>query len=91
MSNYSSNNEFEHAHQAGLSRGFDLGWTYKGKFDRVLLEDLRAKLNKQLNKIKNQKGVTATKLKNQISVLNDLEILMLKHPNNREGISINFW
>lgn len=89
--NYSSNNEFEYAHQKGLSRGFDLGWTYKGKFDRILVEELKAKLNKKLNKIKDQKGVTATKLKNQISVLDDLEITMLKHPNNREGISINFW
>ena len=89
--NYSSNNEFEYAHQQGLRRGFDLGWTYKGKFDRVLIEDFITKLNKKLNKIKNQKGITAIKLKNQISVLNDLQIAMLKHPNNREGISINFW
>jgi len=89
--NYSSDNEFEYAHQKGLRRGFDLGWTYKGKFDRILIEELITKLNKKLNKIKNQKGITAIKLKNQISVLNDLQIAMLKHPNNREGISINFW
>lgn len=33
------NNNFEHAHQKGLRRGFDLGWSYKGKFDRALLKD----------------------------------------------------
>ena len=33
-------NKFEHAHQSGLRRGFDLGWSYKGKFDRSLIRDL---------------------------------------------------
>ena len=33
-------NEFETAYQKGLSRGFDLGWSYKGRFDRTLLRDI---------------------------------------------------
>lgn len=32
-------NEFEHAHQKGLTRGFDLGWSYKGRFDRQLIRE----------------------------------------------------
>ena len=32
-------NEFENAHQKGLRRGFDLGWSYKGRFDRQLIQD----------------------------------------------------
>lgn len=33
-------NAFEAAHQRGLTRGFDLGWSYKGRFDRALIKDL---------------------------------------------------
>jgi hypothetical protein len=42
------NNDFEAAHQKGLRRGFDLGWSYKGRFDRILIEDEIAKLQKEL-------------------------------------------
>jgi len=30
----------EVSHQKGLTRGFDLGWSYKGRFDRQIIEDL---------------------------------------------------
>lgn len=38
-------NQFEYAHQKGLKRGFDLGWSYKGRFDRTLLRDLVSSLD----------------------------------------------
>ena len=34
------NNDFEYAHQKGLTRGFDLGWSYKGRFDREVVLDM---------------------------------------------------
>ena len=37
MYNDGINNEFEEAHQKGLRRGFDLGWSYKGRFDREII------------------------------------------------------
>ena len=39
MYNDGISNEFEQAHQKGLTRGFDLGWSYKGRFDRQLIMD----------------------------------------------------
>jgi hypothetical protein len=46
------NNSFEQAHQTGLTRGFDLGWSYKGKFDRVLLREYADKYPHGSNKRK---------------------------------------
>jgi len=34
------NNEFEEAHQKGLQRGFDLGWSYKGRYYRQMVKDM---------------------------------------------------
>ena len=34
------NNEFEEAHQKGLHRGFDLGWSYKGRYYRQMVRDM---------------------------------------------------
>ena len=31
------NGDFEVAHHKGLRRGFDLGWSYKGRFDREII------------------------------------------------------
>ena len=39
-------NDFERAHQQGL-RGFDLGWSYKGRFDRQIISEEINKLKKQ--------------------------------------------
>jgi hypothetical protein len=43
MYNDGIHNDFEHAHQKGLTRGFDLGWSYKGKYDRQLIRDFANK------------------------------------------------
>lgn len=45
-------NEFEHAHQKGLTRGFDLGWSYKGRFDRQLIREYVDSLPSNSNKRK---------------------------------------
>ena len=47
-------NDFEKAHQKGLERGFDLGWTYKGEFDRSIITDQIYVLEKQYNKVSDQ-------------------------------------
>lgn len=75
------NNDFEYAHQKGLRRGFDLGWTYKGKFDRQIISDLISELEKSK---KNGSSY-------QISILKKLLDNLKNHPNNKENITINFW
>lgn len=75
------NNDFEHAHQKGLSRGFDLGWSYKGRFDRELILDLIKELE-----YSKKRGY-----KSQIIILKTLSEKLKTHPNNRENISLNFW
>tara|TARA_Y100000589_G_scaffold292597_1_gene296859 strand:+ start:967 stop:1215 length:249 start_codon:yes stop_codon:yes gene_type:complete len=82
MLNDGSSNEFEQAHQKGLQRGFDLGWSYKGRFDRQLISD-------KIESLKNEKPTSTnkTKMRTLIDVLNTLK----SHPNNRENITINSW
>ena len=48
MYNDGINNDFEHAHQKGLRRGFDLGWSYKGRFDRQIIRDGNKKTRKTI-------------------------------------------
>ena len=67
-------NEYERAHQQGLRRGFDLGWSYKGTFDRELLRDLISQLDPKRDKVK-------------IQHLNEAIDYILKHKNNREFIT----
>jgi len=67
-------NEFEHAHQTGLTRGFDLGWSYKGRFDRAILRDYIEQLDPKGDKVK------IKHLKEALELLN-------KHRNNREFIT----
>ena len=49
MYNDGISNDFEHAHQKGLRRGFDLGWSYKGRFDRQIIRDEIKKLENEFN------------------------------------------
>ena len=81
MYNDCINNEFEYAHNKGLTRGFDLGWSYKGRFDRQILMDeiLQLKKNKP-------KGYLY-----KIKCLEKMLEKILNHPNNKENITINFW
>lgn len=79
------NNDFELAHQKGLRRGFDLGWSYKGRFDRNIIED-------EINNLESQCKTNKSKiLLNQIKILKQLINKLKNHENNREDISINFW
>jgi hypothetical protein len=69
-------NEFEGAHQKGLRRGFDLGWSYKGRFDRQIILDYRKELEDSYPKDTYAVNVLS-------KILDKLE----KHENNREFIS----
>ena len=79
------NNDFEHAHQKGLRRGFDLGWSYKGQFDRQVIRDEITKLEYQYKKNK------SSKIKTQIVTLQNILTKIKEHPNNRENITFNSW
>ena len=68
-------NEFEAAHQKGLTRGFDLGWSYKGRFDRQIIRDMIDELH------------NVPKDSYAINVLNKLLKRLKKHENNREFIT----
>jgi len=86
MYNDGINNDFEHAHQKGLRRGFDLGWSYKGRFDRQIIRDEIKKLEKQYNKHKSN-----NLLQIQINCLYDILKKIKENPNNRENITFNSW
>ena len=73
MNNDGISNEFEETHQKGLTRGFDLGWSYKGRFDRQIIQDVIDKLEE-----KHPRDAYA------INVLNKALDVLREHPNNRE-------
>lgn len=79
------NNEFEKAHQKGLHRGFDLGWSYKGKFDRQIIQDKIVELEKKYEVRKSKKTL------NEINILRTVLTQIKDHECNRENITLNFW
>ena len=79
------NNEFEKAHQKGLHRGFDLGWSYKGKFDRQIIQDKIVELEKKYEVRKSKKTL------NEINILRTVSTQIKDHKCNRENITLNFW
>ena len=84
MYNDGINNDFEYAHQKGLRRGFDLGWSYKGRFYRQIIRD-------EINNLESQYKTNKSKIIfNQIKLLKQLINKLKNHENNREDISINF-
>ena len=83
------NNEFEGAHQKGLARGFDLGWSYKGRFDRSLIEDMIKTLDKQYEQCPRAEG--RRKMLDQVEILRQILKEIKEHPNNRENITIGSW
>ncbi len=83
------NNEFEETHDKGLRRGFDLGWSYKGRFDRQIIEDMISELEVKVEKANTPKQ--ASNLKMQIWSLKQALKRLKKHPNNRENITLNSW
>ena len=85
-------NEHEYAHQKGLTRGFDLGWSYKGRFDRQLVQDKMSEIKAELKLLDDKpKSIRYRSLQVKHDrlqeVLNDLK----NHPNNRENITLNTW
>lgn len=78
-------NDFEKAHQKGLERGFDLGWTYKGEFDRSIIVDQLGILEKQYNKVSDPE--TKLRILSQKDILRKIYEEMKNHVNNREGIT----
>ena len=83
------NNDFEKAHDKGLRRGFDLGWSYKGRFDRSIIEDMIKTLDKQYEQCPRVEG--KRKILNQVEILRQILKEIKEHPNNRENITLNSW
>ena len=77
-------NEFEEAHQKGLNRGFDLGWTYKGQFDRSIIRGHLDKLEKQHNRISDPE--IKLRILSQKDILRNILHEIENHPCNREKI-----
>lgn len=82
-------NEFEESHQKGLRRGFDLGWSYKGRFDRQIIEDMVSELGDKIKKTNTKKQESNYRC--QRFILQRLLKKLKEHPNNREDITINSW
>lgn len=82
-------NEFEEAHQKGLNRGFDLGWSYKGRFDRQIIEDEINALQKQCDKVSDPEA--KLRLLSQKQCLGNVLSQIKNHPCNRENITFNSW
>ena len=76
-------------HQKGLRRGFDLGWSYKGRFDRSIIEDMIKTLDKQYKQCPRAEG--RRKILDQVEILRQILKEIKDHPNNREDITINSW
>ena len=79
------NNEFEEAHQKGLHRGFELGWSYKGRFDRQIIQDKINELKRKYDKRKSKKTL------HEINVLQTILDQIKDHKCNRENITLSFW
>ena len=76
MYNDGINNQFEGAHQTGLRRGFDLGWSYKGRFDRAIIYDLVRDIPDDENQMVDKK-----------EFVNEIIQHMKNHENNQEFIT----
>lgn len=77
-------NEFEEAHQKGLNRGFDLGWTYKGQFDRSIIREHLQEMEDKFKKSSNPKDKLM--LSSQKDILRKVLDIIQNHPCNRERI-----
>jgi hypothetical protein len=78
-------NDFEKAHQKGLTRGFDLGWTYKGEFDRSIIIDRLDILEKQYKKVSDPE--IKLQILCQKQILREVHSEMKNHSSNREKIT----
>lgn len=78
-------NEHEYAHQKGLTRGFDLGWSYKGRFDRQIIQDHIDLLEVQYNKKRDPE--VRLRILAQKEILQQVCKDLKEHINNREFIT----
>jgi len=78
-------NEFEEAHNKGLKRGFDLGWTYKGQFDRSIIRGHIEQIDKQAKKVSDPEWKLRYSSQKEIlrNILNEIK----NHPCNNENIT----
>ena len=81
-------NEFEAAHNKGLRRGFDLGWTYKGQFDRSIIRGHIEQIDKQEKKLSDPE--IKLRLLSQKDLLRNILDEMENHPCNNENITKYF-
>jgi hypothetical protein len=78
-------NEFEEAHNKGLKRGFDLGWTYKGQFDRSIIRGHIENIERQYKKVSDPE--CKLRYLSQKDVLRQILKEMKNHACNRENIT----
>jgi len=78
-------NEFEEAHNKGLKRGFDLGWTYKGQFDRSIIRGHIENIERQYKKVSDPE--TKLRLLSQKDILQNILKEIKNHPCNNENIT----
>lgn len=90
MYNDGINNEFEDAHQKGLRRGFDLGWSYKGRFDREIISQAIARYKERQGKLKSH-GKMYHAYQFKITALTEIFSDLKNHSDNREDIIFNSW
>lgn len=90
MYNDGVTNEFEEAHQKGLCRGFDLGWSYKGRFDREIIALTIERYKDKQSKIKT-KGKMYHAYQFKITALTEILQEIKNHLANRENITIDSW
>jgi len=90
MYNDSINNQFEEAHQKGLRRGFDLGWSYKGRFDREIIFQTIERYKEKQSQLKTQ-GKMYHAYQFKITALTEISQELKNHSSNRENTTINSW
>ena len=83
-------NEFESAHQKGLRRGFDLGWSYKGRFDREIISQTITRYKEKQSKLKTQ-GKMYHAYQFKITALTEILQELKSHASNREDVTIESW
>ena len=81
-------NDFEVAHQRGLARGFDLGWSYKGRFDQQIILDHITMLEERLTTVEGLSNTEPWSIAAaQVRILKDILSELKEHSNNREFIT----
>lgn len=83
-------NEFESAHQKGLRRGFDLGWSYKGRFDREIISQTITRYKEKQSKLRTQ-GKMYHAYQFKITALTEILQELKSHASNREDVTIESW